>query len=293
MRMVLMLTISLVLSGCLGCSTKKPEAPPTASFITKSGEIELANRMEATPFIWNGDLLLMVSAREIHKIEIYSGKTLIAEHTTTLGLASAIVSGSRLYVFGAQNWNQTTNDISFIYTDDLINWSEPQIAIHSKINIVYFNNSVTQLPDGSFVMVYETCEPGTTCFNARFAQSTDLVNWTDVGTIYSPNSYAACPTIRFADGKFYMFYLKKFGDHFATALTRSSDLVNWEESSQIVVSTRYYESTEGINASDMDLIEFNGQVQINYADGDQHDWFDIRLAKYNGTLEQFLLEFFK
>ena len=292
MKSLLYLCTSILSTG-MGCScSKNSNEVYTPDFITKEKSILFYNRMEVTPFIWKNDrLIYMVSARDLGKIEIYESGKIISEFQSNLGLASAITKNGKLYIFGTTNWIKPLNSIYMIESLDLIHWSEAKVVIPSHPGRAYFNNSVAALPDGRFVMAYETCENGTVCFNSRFAISDDLIKWTETGSIFKPDEYAACPTIRFVDGYYYLFYLRSMG-HFATFVSRSQDLIHWQESKKAVLSSLGTRD-EGINNSDMDLIEQNGQVIINYADGDQKAWSDVRLARYRGTLENFVHEFFK
>ncbi len=294
MKLITFLMLAVTLVGC----GKKDKGifinVFTPDFITKE-EIIYHNTMEATPFHWtDGRLLYMVSKRHgtvtsgTHKIEIYDEEVLISSTDTEIGLKCAIMNGNRLYVFGATDWS-LTNEIKSTFTEDLVNWS-PTVTAIPKGSRKLFNSSVTQLPSGKFVMAFETCEAGTKCFSARFATSDDLITWTEVGEIFKPNEYAACPTIRFVNGKYYVFWLKYIG-HYATYVSRSSDLVTWEDSKQVVLSALKTEG-ESINNSDMDLVEHNGEVVINYAIGNQKTSSDIKRARYHGTLEQFVKEFF-
>ena len=283
------LILLLLLTGC----AQEKSVSKTPNFIEKQG-ILIANRMEATPIIWNdGRLLLVVAAREQDLIEVYDGNTLIASHPTTLGLGSAFMDNGTLYIFGATSWeNVSTNTIEMFSTTDLVNWSTPIEVQHSISNRVYYNSSVTKLPDGSYLMAAETCEPGTTCFSARFFTSNDLINWSETGAIFKPEIYAACPTIRFIEGFYYVFYLKAYDGQFATHLSRSRDLVHWDDA-KLPVLVAADDAGSGNNASDMDFVEANGELFINYADGDQLTWTNIRTAKYKGTLESFVKEFYK
>lgn len=277
--------IALCLSmGCQGKPTFK-----TPDFIVKESTTRHYDRMENTPFVWtDGRLLTMVNPYPLDLIEIYDGGTLLHSHSTELNLSSAIVVGSRLYVFG---YNQNTGSIDFIYTDDLITWSTPTTALAPVSGRQYFNNSVAQLPDGTFIMAYETCEAGTVCFNTRFAWSSDLSTWHEAAGLFSPDRYAACPTIRFIDGMYYMFILRSVGEgNFVTFIARSHDLNTWEESLIPVLAAS---GDEGVNNSDMDLVEHQGQVIISYATGDQLTWDHIKFARYDGTLASFVKEFFK
>jgi hypothetical protein len=81
-------------------------------------------------------------------------------------------------------------------------------------------------------------------------------------------------------------------ENFMTVVTRSPDLITWQDSPMVVLSAYGY-SDEGKNNSDMDLVEYQGQTIISYATGDQKTWDHLKFAKYNGTMESFVKEFFK
>jgi hypothetical protein len=49
--------------------------------------------------------------------------------------------------------------------------------------------------------------------------------------------------------------------------------------------------SEGSNNSDVDFVEWNGSVVITYADGNQKDWADVKIALYRGSLERLMAEF--
>jgi hypothetical protein len=45
---------------------------------------------------------------------------------------------------------------------------------------------------------------------------------------------------------------------------------------------------EGINASDPELVEFQGKTYVYYAVGDQLTWMNIKRAVYPGSMAEFL-----
>lgn len=282
----------LILVGCGKKDETKMAQVFTPNFIVKDNFVTWENEMEATPFIWtDGRVLHMMANRNLlvpsadGRILIYDGNTLVSSTPTTIALSSALMVGTKLVVIG-----MASNQLMLTETTDLITWSPLRAVLPVVAGRSIYNNSFTQLPNGSFVMAYETCEAHTKCFNARFATSTDLVTWTEAGTIFKPGEYAACPTIRFVNGKYYVFWLKYVG-HYATYVSRSDDLINWEDSSKVVLSALKTEG-ESINNSDFDFVENNGELIMNYAVGDQKTHSHIKLARYQGTLVDFLAEFF-
>jgi hypothetical protein len=50
---------------------------------------------------------------------------------------------------------------------------------------------------------------------------------------------------------------------------------------------------EGINASDPDLVEFEGKTYLYYAVGDQLSWMNVKRVVYPGSLAKFLASWYK
>jgi hypothetical protein len=49
---------------------------------------------------------------------------------------------------------------------------------------------------------------------------------------------------------------------------------------------------EGINNSDVDLIELDGRTYVNYFTGNQNDWGDLKWAVYDGPMPEFFASYF-
>ncbi len=78
---------------------------------------------------------------------------------------------------------------------------------------------------------------------------------------------------------------------FETYIARSKDLKQWEVSAANPVLTPGL--TDGINASDPDIVEFGGKTWIYYSAGDQRTWSRLKRAVYPGPLSVFLASWFK
>lgn len=288
-------SISCLLFASACASEKNFEHVLTPSFITKETAVAFQNRMEATPFLWNGKPYMMSSHRAIEttpnlsgEIEIFDeNDALVSSTPSPIKFASALVVDNTLHVIGTH-----ANRVLVTSTTDLVNWTEPRVMLESAASRTLYNTSVIKRADGTYLMALETCEPNTACFNVRFFATGDLDTgtWSEVGKIFSTSAYAACPTIREIDGVIYMIYLRDVG-HYATYIARSTDLISWQHSPQVMLSALETNGEEN-NASDVDLIEHNGQVLINYAIGNQLTYSHIKRARYAGTLKDFLREFF-
>ncbi|PIW20583.1 MAG: hypothetical protein COW34_01520, partial [Armatimonadetes bacterium CG17_big_fil_post_rev_8_21_14_2_50_66_6] len=82
-----------------------------------------------------------------------------------------------------------------------------------------------------------------------------------------------CPCLRYANGYYYVLYLERRSPRhfFETYVTRSKDLRHWELSAANPVLTPA-DLDEGVNASDPEVIEFQGKTYVYYAVGDQLTW---------------------
>jgi len=134
-------------------------------------------------------------------------------------------------------------------------------------------------------MAYESKEEKYPPFTIKFAESLDLRAWTKIpGAIYGTDRYTACPALRYVDGAFYMLYLEWLQPKW-WYLTRSTDLIHWEQSPRNPVLAP--EGVEGINTSDIDLVEFGDKVMVFYLDGKQKTWGAVPSAEFDGTLKEF------
>lgn len=298
--------ILLILAGCGGKKEYFHEnvTRETPTFIQK-GAIAIpvptgTSFGETTPVVFNGEVLyvstLIDNSGEHTRVFRKSDMAKLADVYTGMVLTSAIVAGNTLYVFGADNIQSST--VMMTSTTDLTNWTIP-IPVFSAKDSAVWNTSVTTYPDG-YIMAYEIGGGG--MWQTRFATSTDLVNWTDVGSQYDPGYVTACPAIRFVNGQYYLFFTthNQGGTdghgYYAVNVARSTDLYQWEFSNTTVLYPLDFGDISN-NASDFDFVEFNGQVLGVYANGSQwgtpYPNTGIREMLYNGPLNEFVLRFFQ
>lgn len=272
------------------------KAHPT--FVVKNASISYQSRMETTPVVFNNKVYDVISNRENladPDFEIYEAESrkLISRVRKYIYFGGALVYQNELYVYGTTN-SQVSSPLKIYKSSDLINFTEVG-ALTPAADRRIFNSSLIQ--DGSkFVMVVEEDENASTYFFPNFYESTDLVNWKKVSELRFTD-YIACPTLRYVNGQYYVFYLlnDRASHLYYTSISKSSDLINWTQSHRVVLTPT--DESEGQNNSDLDLYEFNGQVVINYAIGNQdHNrtpWADVKKATYQGTMADFVDEFFK
>jgi alpha-L-fucosidase len=233
------------------------------------------------------------------------------------GFASALVWDGTLYVFAGRDTGEPhTRDVNMSKTDDLVNWSEPRkLVVPDNPDEYVYNQSVCY--DGRrFAMAYEIpngpactpCNPYTT----RFATSDDLGTWTKLPeAIYGTHRFAGCPALRYAGGYYYMLYATDLPPRhwFETWLTRSKDLVHWEDAPHKPViapdPTRNVHpdcpphsdshcpaNGKEINASDPDLVEWQGKVRVYFTGGCQHWGGDLQYAEFGGTMQEFFESYY-
>jgi hypothetical protein len=73
-------------------------------------------------------------------------------------------------------------------------------------------------------------------------------------------------------------------------LARSTDLASWELSPFNPILEAG--PGEGINNSDVDLFEWEGRTYLTYATGDQATWGAVRVALYDGPMQEFFTRHF-
>lgn len=264
--------------------------------LIRSGHIS-SDFGEMTPVVFQDRLLLVASglppaAANIYKpnrclwIETVTDHSIVSTFAAGYGLCSAFVHKDTLYVYAIPNDSRGAQHIDCFWSRDLKQW-ETTVVLRAETAEELFNESVCEA-DGRFIMVFESRDLKHTPFTIYFAESCDLKNWTRLDLpVFAPERYTACPTIRHIGGWFYMLYLEYRLPQwrFETHLVRSKDLVRWEASPRNPVLDA--EGVEQINASDMDLVEFNGKVRAYYATGNQMGEGGVTWADFDGTLGEF------
>lgn len=277
----------------------------TASFIKKGDVFSALPGMETTPVVFNGELLYVSAmlepdalAHDVTLSPIPIGIVIIRKRdakvlATMPGMeyVSAFVNKGVVYVFGTTNHRKS---ISVTSSRDLVVWTKQARVYTAQAGRHVFNTSVSTAASG-YIMAYEVCDDGHACFNSRFLHSTDMISWTDVGFQYERGIYTACPTIRFVDGHYYMFFLSARRDGgYETDVVRSVDLEHWQLSP--ITALAPDDGDVAGNASDMDFVELNGKVRIVYSNMNQQGRYTpgagMREASFNGTLRQFVSAFY-
>ncbi|OGD18633.1 MAG: hypothetical protein A2W03_08540 [Candidatus Aminicenantes bacterium RBG_16_63_16] len=271
-----------------------PPEPKTTSRLTNR-ELIRRDLCEITPFVWKGKLCTLESIRPAawgkpadHYLllkEAESGKEL-ARTAQGFGLACLLLHKDIFYIFASRLDDGRWRDVTLFKSSDLKHWDSKAVVTGENEEI--FNSSVCRGRDG-FVMAYESNDPAYPPFTIKFARSADLERWEKMpDAMFGTNRYTACPCLRYADGWYYVLYLEHRTPRwtFETYITRSRDLLRWELSAANPVQ-RAEGLDEGINASDPDIVEFQGKTLLYFCVSDQLSWMNIKRVIYPGTMAEF------
>lgn len=291
--------------------------------IKKLGTVQY-QLVEVSPFVYQRRLLILESVRPntpdnthggLHYLRIrelhdgtrdvqspqeFQAGRVLTEFAEGFTFAVPFIRGDEVFVYASLGVKEEESDDIYVFRSaDLHNWEQSVAIVGDRERL--FNCSVCTdsrragfQPAGQrFVMCYETNDATWPAFTIKFAESADLVTWAKLPVseaIYGTDRYTACPSMRWLDGHFYMFYLERMGGlwRFETYLTRSPDLLHWEGSPANPILAP--EPDEDINNSDIDFTEFEGRVVIYYSWGSQRGEEHLAHATFDGTLSDWLRE---
>ncbi|MBN2377429.1 MAG: hypothetical protein JXD22_13590 [Sedimentisphaerales bacterium] len=218
---------------------------------------------------------------------------------------SAFVEGDMIHVYATENTcTEWTKDVYHFWSTDLQTWQD-ELVITRDGGEHLFNTSVCKGPHG-YIMGYDSNLPFQWCF--KLARSKDLWHWEKIPDLIFADlvnhTVIGNPAIRYIAP----YYYNIFGTHrtgwpvsdyefhlpasmYFTCIMRSKDLVTWELS-----PTKYPMidpvAGDGINATDADLFEYEGNTYIFYMTGNQQTWGTIRVAMYPEPMKECLEAYF-
>lgn len=265
----------------------------------------ISGEMELSPFVWRNRLYHLVTYRDkgdkefngLRILDAQTGKVLF-QFAEGHGLASVLTLGEKILVVATKNWvKKGQSELKLFILDGLNGSVEERSVMRANSRERLFNTSMTYNDEThEYIIAYETDDQGVEYkikpFSTKFLTSKNLMEWKKKGAIFSAHHYAACPTIRFKNGYYYLWYLGTNGDRyltFQTHVARSKNLVNWEFSSYPYISPA---EGDGVNASDFDYIVHDGKSYIYYANGDQKTWTQIKHFVVDGDISENLDDYF-
>lgn len=276
---------------------------------------------EMTPFVWKGKLMRMELCDPTHALnvekslgacirDVESGK-IIAYTGKGAYFHSAYVEADTVYVLGVDIRDRGT--IRVYESRDLVNWTDRVLL--SNPGWVYYNTGLTKGPDG-YVLLMEASHPkehvGNFPFTHFFATSPDLQEWTfmDYELGYSKERYMGGPWLKYSEGYYYMFACAELPcERYTNYLYRTKDFTQWEvgyynpilmpdEDDRLISPNAHDDLTPELREqiktgflssnSDPDLCDWNGKMYLNYLVGNQHGFYYMAEAEYDGTVAEFL-----
>jgi alpha-L-fucosidase len=279
--------------------------------------------VETSPFVFQEKLYLLENNQRFwdipgakpgdyfHEDEIrirdLEADQIVATPLKNHGFGTVLTWEGKVYVFAGdygqgKPWRKMT-EITMTSSEDLINWSEPKTVLRAHDNEYFFNTAVCRGKDG-FVLLYETSDKQWQPFTFRYMQSTDLENWQEIpGAIYGENKYVGGPALYYGGGWYYTLYLESLQPGYETRITRSKDLIKWEDAPEDRPFVTFNPSHKNIplidpdisenNASDVELCYFQGKTILYFTGSDQTTAGDLQRANFDGTPEELFKHFFK
>ena len=279
---------------------------------------------ETTPFVLNGRLYRLESWQKywelpntpppgtryhedtVRVVDTETNKV-VSVALTNHGFASGMVWQGRMYVFSS-SWGEgkpwrKASEIDMTSSADLVHWTPPVTVIHAEPGENMYNVAVCRGVDG-FALLYETDDPKYIPFTFKYFTSKDLTNWTRVpdGFYGARINTSAGQRLYFEGDWYYTLYLQDLGGKWETRITRSKDLVHWEECAQrarAFLTPDYSHdhlplrpgNLKEDNASDAELCAWKGKTFIYFCGSDQQYAGDLQWAEFDGSPRE-LLEYF-
>lgn len=279
--------------------------------------------VETSPFVFQDKLYLLENNQrfwdvpgsqpgdyfhedEVRIKDLASG-TRIAVPLKNHGFGTVLTWKDRVYVFAGnfgkeKPWRQIT-EISMTSSKDLINWTQPKTVVKASGEEFFFNTAVCRGKD-SFVLLYETNDNRWKPFTFRYMESTDLENWQPIpDALYGIDKYVGGPALYYEAGWYYTLYLESLENGYETRITRSEDLIHWEDAPVNRPFIAFDSSHKNIplidpdirerNASDVELCYYEGKTILYFTGSDQTTAGDLQWATYAGTPAELFAHFFK
>lgn len=222
------------------------------------------------------------------------------------GFGTVLVWDGIVYVFAGnygtgKPWRQMT-EITMTRSTDLKKWTKPQTILKASGNEYFFNTAVCRGKD-KFILLYETNDKSWKPFTFRYMESADLENWKEIpDALYGTEKYVGGPALYYEGGWYYTLYLESLGRGYETRITRSRDLIHWDDAPDDRPFVTFDSGHKNIplidpaisesNASDVELCYYNGKTILYFTGSDQSTAGDLQWATYSGTPQQLFEHFF-
>jgi alpha-L-fucosidase len=300
-----------------------PPVKPWGNRLEKRGYLN-SPLMETTPFVFQERLYRLENWQKIwdysdalpgthfHEDEVrirdVERDELISVPLRNHAFGMAFVWQDTVYVFAGdygtdKPWRQVT-ELTLTTSKDLVNWTEPQVVLRAKPGEHYFNFAVCRGRE-QFVLLYETDEPGfAPAFTFKYCVSDDLLNWQHVpNAVYGREKYVGGPALYFEGDTYYTLYLHALDGRWETRITRSRDLVSWEDApvdrpfvtfdDTQMTRCELRPAVQETNASDAELCAWKGKTLVYFSGSNQViATADLQWAEFPGSPRELLEHFF-
>lgn len=290
------LSLGLLLSGCGGGGgSSEPAAPqsaaPPVSLLVKQGVFVDQQGWETAVVVFRGEVLTLSFERDLNTFDAvgltvrrWATGEILAQHPWSISMGCAIVKDGVIHVYGATDWRNGGNRIIHCTLDQVT--FAPSAAVDAltvnPTNGRFYNTGVTADANGYRMAVEISGQ-------VFFARSADLNAWTFSGGQMMAGSYIGCPSIHYVDGAHCFTWLAHDGNgNYSTRIAKSVDDCFTFTYGQTLLSPG---AGEGINNSDVDMIEHEGKVYGVYIDGDQATYGRLHKFTYDGTMAKLFADF--
>ncbi len=282
---------------------------------------------EVTPFVWQGRLYALENFQRhmdfpgqpadyrFHedgcRIRDVATDTLLCYPWLNHYFSTIHVVDGRLVLIGGDYGRDRPwwhiRELQLMTSENLVNWSAPITVLTANEAESIFNNALV-FNGKEYILLYETDDPALgRKFTFRFAASRDLLHWEKLSDdhIYGRGKYVGGPALYFHGGYYYLLYLAEtFGKpgFWDTRIARSRDLAAWEDAPEgrsflypdvsRITNPELAPDVHEVNVSDVELVEFGGQVHLWWCGGNQSIVEDLQHAVYNGTRGELFEAFF-
>ena len=283
---------------------------------------------EATPFVHNGRIYRLELADTSRGTDPQADSYAIIRDRETGRIISRFANGcyfhslyeegGTVYVTGVVSEAESKygSRIRLFESRDLQSWTERDII--SNPGWLYFNTSLTKGPDG-YVLCIEAGAPreyvGEHPFTCFFATSKDLYNWTlmDYDKCFSKDRYMGGPWLRYSRGYYYLISVTELPcERYTNYIYRTADFSTWEvglynpmlmpgNEDRSISPYAHDLSREFIEViktgmitsnSDVDMCEYGDKTLISYIVGNQHGFYYLAEAEYDGSIADLLESYF-
>jgi hypothetical protein len=275
---------------------------PAPMSINRSGTW-LQNAAEGSWFVWNSELYYVYTDRNLSgsttQMKVVkptldsggniTGQTDIATFGSGYGCQDVIVDSGTLYVFASNckmDFTHLGNSIVKFSSTNLTTWTGPSTIYTAEASGQIYNAAIGKDASGNFVLGYDLHNPSwyAEYFVTRFATSTNLTSWSNVGTASYVWRNHGCADLQYVNGAWHIWGFNEVGSSWSIISARTTDFLSFANSRIPTIKPVY--EYEDINTSDPDMIEFGGKTYIMYLASDQTSYMRLSYATFPGTISQ-------